>query len=125
MHQLWDDLLLFREPSRAIWVARNPNTAAATGELGIPSGPCLDGEDATPSAILLDRLQKRQHSQHEHLASQDELDRMLHFQLEHLQAFGCRVPEEMTEQLRTMTEHATTVSPDVHFVKCAMPSSAL
>ena len=94
------------------------------GELTTVSSSYGSGEHAGSAAVLTDRFEKRTGSHHSSLPSQDDLERMVQFQLEHLQAFGCRVPDEMKERLSDMLDHASSVPPDVHFVRYGKGTSA-
>lgn len=109
---LWEDFLLFREPSRTAWAARNPDRGPAAVELG-----AIPEMQLSPSSILVDRLYRRQADHDNTLPSQDELENMIQFQLEHLQSSGCRVPSELAKELRSMIEHSAVISPDLHFIR--------
>lgn len=115
--QLWDDFLLFREPSRSDWTTRNPDAGPIPAELGTIVVKSPMKMEAGPSPIVLDRLHRRQVHDGGALPSQDELENMIQFQLEHLQSSGCRVPSELAAQLRNMVEHSAVLSPDLHFIR--------
>ncbi|PNS19687.1 hypothetical protein CAC42_7531 [Sphaceloma murrayae] len=107
--QLWEDLLIFREPSWSTWASRNPDEASMQDKGGIFHAGHL-------SPILIDRQQKRRSDGHEKLPSQDLLEVAVRFQLEQIQGTGCRLPPEMQEQMAAMIEHAGTRPADVHFI---------
>lgn len=114
---LWEDFLLFREPSRSAWAARNPDHGTATVDLGVLPVSSTPEMQLHPSSILVDRLHRRYVDSGDALPSQDELENMIQFQLEHLQSSGCRVPPELAKQLRSMIEHSAVISPDLHFIR--------
>ncbi|KAK8204711.1 anaphase-promoting complex subunit 5-domain-containing protein, partial [Phyllosticta capitalensis] len=49
-------------------------------------------------------------------ASVDDVERLLSFQLEHLQKYGNRVPDEMRQKLQRMVDPSAAVPPLGHFV---------
>ena len=116
-YDLWESLLVFRRPSYGAWAARNPEEARLVGDLAAAPISHLGGDGGHNAPVLTDRLTKRGDAQSAALPSQDDLERMVQFQLEHLQTFGCRVPNEMQQRLRTMLDHLSEVPPDVHFVR--------
>ncbi|KAF2150472.1 hypothetical protein K461DRAFT_280471 [Myriangium duriaei CBS 260.36] len=108
--QLWEDFVIFREPSWSAWASRNPDDAAILLQLE-------GGDMGQISPVLIDRQNKRRNDRHETLASQDVLTQTIQYQLEILQSTGCRLPSEMQLQLAGMIQHASIAPADVHFIK--------
>ncbi|KAG8624236.1 hypothetical protein KVT40_007303 [Elsinoe batatas] len=106
---LWEDFLIFREPSWSAWATRNPEEAALRDSGGI-------SVDDQVSPILLDRQDKRRSDGHDALPSQDLLEKTVQFQLEQIQGTGCRLPSEMQTKLAGMVKHAKSTPADTYFI---------
>ncbi|OBW64292.1 MAG: WSC-domain-containing protein [Aureobasidium pullulans] len=114
-YQLWEDLVVFREPTRATYVERNPKSPYAGY---VPNAACanlLQAEQPEASAILIDRMNK-QEGRPSVPSSLDDVEKVMHFQLGQLQKFGSRVSDEMKAQLRAMVEQGASKPSDMHFI---------
>lgn len=116
-YRLWEELVLYREPSHNTWAIRHPEEAKANGPYGSDPNPALGQEGFNASPALLEQIDKRRGANHPCPSSQDDFERTIHFQLEQLQSFGCRVPDEMKDKLQDMISQASSIPPDVHFIR--------
>ncbi|KAI5209244.1 hypothetical protein AUEXF2481DRAFT_27990 [Aureobasidium subglaciale EXF-2481] len=114
-YQLWEDLVVLREPTRDGHVERNPRSAYASYLPNAASANLLQLEQSSASAILLDRMNK-QDDRPSVPSSLDDVEKVLHFQLGQLQKFGSRVSDEMKAELRTMVEQGASKPSDMHFI---------
>ncbi|GAB7353578.1 hypothetical protein MBLNU459_g4004t2 [Dothideomycetes sp. NU459] len=114
-YQLWEDYVLFREPTKAAYRIRNPESPYATDILDAASTNLLMSEQPVVSRILLDRVAKRQ-KQTDTPTSLDDVEKVMHFQLQQLQKYGSRVPLEMKDRLKEMVEQGMSVPSDMHFI---------
>lgn len=115
-YQLWEDLVVFREPTRTTYVERNPKSPYASCFPNAASANLLQAEQPGASAILLDRMNK-QEGRPSVPSSLDDVEKVMHFQLGQLQKFGSRVSDEMKAQLRAMVEQGASKPSDMHFIK--------
>lgn len=115
-YQLWEDLVVFREPTRTTYVERNPKSPYASYFPNAASANLLQAEQPGVSAILLDRMNK-QEGRPSAPSSLDDVEKVMHFQLGQLQKFGSRVSDEMKAQLRAMVEQGASKPSDMHFIK--------
>lgn len=115
-YQLWEDLVVFREPTRTTYVERNPKSPYASYFPNAASANLLQAEQSGASAILLDRMNK-QEGRPSVPSSLDDVEKVMHFQLGQLQKFGSRVSDEMKAQLRAMVEQGASKPSDMHFIK--------
>ncbi|KAF2205108.1 hypothetical protein GQ43DRAFT_67384 [Delitschia confertaspora ATCC 74209] len=110
--KLWSAFISYRAPT-AQWTRRiaplaSTGVDAIVADMGMKENDPLfevayghlEGEDITEQVI-----------------SADDFDRMLEFQLDQLQRLGCRVPDEMRKQLRTMLGPSGVVLRQSHLVK--------
>ncbi|KAI5272789.1 hypothetical protein E4T47_03842 [Aureobasidium subglaciale] len=114
-YQLWEDLVVLREPTRDGYVERNPRSPYASYLPNAASANLLQLEQPSASAILLDRMEK-QDDRPSVPSSLDDVEKVLHFQLGQLQKFGSRVSDEMKAELRTMVEQGASKPSDIHFI---------
>ncbi|THY04715.1 hypothetical protein D6D03_03513 [Aureobasidium pullulans] len=114
-YQLWEDLVVFREPTRTTYVERNPKSPYASYFPNAASANLLQAEQPGVSAILLDRMNK-QEGRPSVPSSLDDVEKVMHFQLGQLQRFGSRVSDEMRAQLRAMVEQGASKPSDMHFI---------
>ncbi|THZ73213.1 hypothetical protein D6C85_04225 [Aureobasidium pullulans] len=114
-YQLWEDLVVFREPTRTTYVERNPKSPYASYFPNAASANLLQAEQPGVSAILLDRMNK-QEGRPSVPSSLDDVEKVMHFQLGQLQRFGSRVSDEMRAQLRAMVEQGASKPSDIHFI---------
>ncbi|THV93801.1 hypothetical protein D6D26_08032 [Aureobasidium pullulans] len=114
-YQLWEDLVVFREPTRTTYVERNPKSPYASYFPNAASANLLQAEQPGVSAILLDRMNK-QEGRPSVPSSLDDVEKVMHFQLGQLQKFGSRVSDEMKAQLRAMVEQGASKPSDMHFI---------
>ncbi|KAL1301515.1 hypothetical protein AAFC00_005758 [Neodothiora populina] len=114
-YQLWESFVLFREPTRTTYTLRNPGSRYARDFPNAASVDLLHHEKPTASAVLIERLRKRQYSS-DTPSSLDDVERAIHFQLSKLQKYGTRVPDEMKNQLKRMTDQGGSVPSEVHFI---------
>lgn len=115
-YQLWEDLVVFREPTKGNYVERNPKSPYASYYPDAASANLLQPVQLGASAILLDRMNK-QESRPTVPSSLDDVEKVMHFQLGQLQKFGSRVSDEMKAQLRAMVEQGASKPSDMHFIK--------
>lgn len=115
-YQLWEDLVVFREPTKGNYVERNPKSPFACYYPDAASANLLQPDQSGASAILLDRMNK-QESRPTVPSSLDDVEKVMHFQLGQLQKFGSRVSDEMKAQLRAMVEQGASKPSDMHFIK--------
>ncbi|KAF3004149.1 anaphase promoting complex subunit 5 [Curvularia kusanoi] len=109
---LWSSFIKYRAPT-AQWTKRLAGLAsggvdAVAAEMGIQEG------DDVYEIAYGDLDQPDDGTQN---ASLDDLDRILEFQLDRLQRFGDRVPENMRFQLRSMLASSSTVHRQAHLVQ--------
>jgi anaphase-promoting complex subunit 5 len=114
-YQLWEDLVVFREPTREEFVQRNPASNFASYVPDAASANLLQLHQSVPSVILLDRMNK-QEGRPLAPSSLDDVEKVMHFQLAQLQKFGSRVSDEMKIQLRDMVEQGASKPSDMHFI---------
>ncbi|CAD0086781.1 unnamed protein product [Aureobasidium vineae] len=114
-YQLWEDLVVFREPTKSNYVERNPKSPYASHYPDAASANLLQPDQANASAILLDRMNK-QDGRPVVPSSLDDVEKVMHFQLGQLQKFGSRVSGEMKAQLRVMVEQGASKPSDMHFI---------
>ncbi|KAG9660723.1 hypothetical protein KCU76_g19496, partial [Aureobasidium melanogenum] len=114
-YQLWEDLVVFREPTKGNYVERNPESPFASYYPDAASANLLQPDQSGASAILLDRMDK-QESRPTVPSSLDDVEKAMHFQLGQLQKFGSRVSDEMKAQLRAMVEQGASKPSDMHFI---------
>ncbi|KAG9832935.1 hypothetical protein KCU98_g12608, partial [Aureobasidium melanogenum] len=114
-YQLWEDLVVFREPTKGNYVERNPESPFASYYPDAASANLLQPDQSGASAILLDRMDK-QESRPTVPSSLDDVEKVMHFQLGQLQKFGSRVSDEMKAQLRAMVEQGASKPSDMHFI---------
>ncbi|KAF1344748.1 anaphase-promoting complex subunit 5-domain-containing protein [Delphinella strobiligena] len=114
-YQLWENFVLFREPTKPAYLLRNPDSPYARDVPNAAAANLLLPEEPTASAILVDRLAKRQHTSATP-SSQDDVEKAIHFQLSKLQKYGTRVPDEIKEHLRLMTGEGGSVPSEMHFI---------
>lgn len=119
-YQLWENFVLFREPTKPAYLLRNPDSQYARDVPNAASANLLLPEEPTASAVLVDRLAKRQHTSATP-SSQDDVEKAIHFQLSKLQKYGTRVPDEIKEHLRMMTGEGGSVPSEMHFIKYVTP----
>jgi anaphase-promoting complex subunit 5 len=109
---LWSSFVRYRAPT-AQWSKRSAGLAASGVDAVITEMGMQEGDDVYEIAygdlqIPDDGTQG---------VSQDDLDRILEFQLDRLQRFGDRVPESMRTQLRGMLASSSTVHRQAHLVQ--------
>lgn len=115
-YQLWESFIIFREPTKAAYLSRNPDSTYAKDFPNSASANLLVSEPGIPSPVLVDRLNKPQTAASAP-TSADDTERLIHFQLSKLQKYGTRVPEEMTTDLKEMVGQGGSVPSEMHFVK--------
>lgn len=116
IYQLWEDYVLFREPTKAAYRKRNPDSHHSESVLNAASIDLLVPEQPRLSQILLDHVGKgRKRSATP--SSLDDIEKIMHFQLGHLQKYGSRVPTQMKNELKAMIEEGISVPSDMHFIK--------
>lgn len=116
-YQLWEAFLVFRLPSKVSWETRNRRSLDPSVSFAADVSDTLDKHVDAAAAALRDHLDKHQQAYEGAPASQDDVEGLIHFQLQQLQQFGNRIPHEMREQLRTMVQKGTSTPCDTHFVK--------
>lgn len=119
-YQLWEDLVVFREPSRDAYVKRNPNSPFAAY---VPDAASANLLQSGSSVILLDRMNK-QEGRACIPSSLDDVEKVMHFQLGQLQKYGSRVSDGMKTQLKTMVEQGASTPSDMHFIKYVTVSNS-
>lgn len=115
-YQLWESFVLFREPTKAAYISRHPQSIYVQDYPNAASANLLQPETGTASPILVDRLMKRHHVL-QTPPSVDDVEKLIHFQLSKLQKYGARVPEEMKAQLEQMSGQGGSTPSEMHFVK--------
>lgn len=118
-YQLWEDLVVFREPTRDDYIKRNPNSPYASY---LPDAASANLLQTGPSVILLDRMNK-QEGRPPTPSSLEDVEKVMHFQLGQLQKFGSRVSDEMKAQLRSMVEQGASTPSDMHFIEYVILSA--
>lgn len=108
---LWSSFVKYRAPT-AQWTKRLAGLAASgvdavIAEMGLQEG------DGVYEIAYGDLVEPDDGTQG---VSLDDLDRILEFQLDRLQRFGDRVPENMKTQLRGMLASSSTVHRQAHLV---------
>lgn len=116
VYQLWEDFVLFREPSKAAYRIRNPDFPDFENISNAASVNLLVSKQPFVSTILLDRIEKGR-KRSETPSSLDDIEKIMHFQLGQLQKYGSRVPAQMKDGLRAMIEEGMSVPSDMHFIK--------
>jgi anaphase-promoting complex subunit 5 len=115
-YQLWEDLVVFREPTKGNYVERISRSPYASYYPDAASANLLQPDQFDASVILLDRMNK-QDGRPAVPSSLDDVEKVMHFQLGQLQKFGSRVSDEMKTQLRAMAEQGASKPSDMHFIK--------
>ena len=115
-YQLWENFVLFREPTKSLYLLRNPDSEYARDCPNAAAADLLHPDQPTASAVLMERLAKRQHGSVT-LSSLDDVEKAMHFQLSKLQKYGARVPAEMKAHLAQMTTQGGTSPSEMHFIK--------
>ena len=121
---LWKYFVTFRAPTLLEWKKRNPNA----GSMSFDANLC--DEDLDWETSLTDLIYGG--SGHHVAMSTEDVERLLHFQVDHMQSesrtresdhelndwvgTGNRLPEEMRVRLRTMLEAGSTAPSLVHYV---------
>lgn len=115
-YELWEAFLAFRAPSKASLKQR---VAESADSFGADLTQQYDMHVDAATAVLRDQFDKRLNL---HtgvpLSSQEDAEQLVRFQLQKLQQFGNRVPEEMKDQLHEVIQQGATMPSDVHFIKC-------
>ncbi|EKG11569.1 hypothetical protein MPH_11062 [Macrophomina phaseolina MS6] len=109
--KLWLAFVNYKLPAAEAWRERNMcelGFDANLAEVGVEKG---DGLWRVAYGAL-DEM-----GEEEGLASMDEVERVLAFQIDRLQKYGNRVPDDMRDRLRKMLAPTTSVPSLAHFVK--------
>ncbi|KAI4799845.1 hypothetical protein E4T45_11436, partial [Aureobasidium sp. EXF-8846] len=114
-YQLWEDLVIFREPTKGNYVERNSRSPFASYYPDAASANLLRPDQFDASVILLDRINK-QDGRPAVPSSLDDVEKVMYFQLGQLQKFGGRVSDEMKAQLREMVEQGASKPSEMHFI---------
>ncbi|KAJ4384025.1 APC5 protein [Didymella sp. IMI 355093] len=109
---LWSSFVRYRAPT-AQWTKRLAGLAASGVDAVVAEMGMQEGDDVYEIAYG-DLNEPDDGTQG---VSQDDLDRILEFQLDRLQRFGDRVPESMRTQLRGMLASSSTVHRQAHLVQ--------
>ncbi|KAF1934337.1 anaphase-promoting complex protein [Didymella exigua CBS 183.55] len=109
---LWSSFVKYRAPT-AQWTKRLAGLAASGVDAVVAEMGMQEGDDVYEIAYG-DLNEPDDGTQG---MSQDDLDRILEFQLDRLQRFGDRVPESMRTQLRGMLASSSTVHRQAHLVQ--------
>lgn len=109
---LWSSFVRYRAPT-AQWTKRLAGLAASGVDAVIAEMGLHEDDDVYE--IAYGDLQVPDDGTQG--VSQDDLDRILEFQLDRLQRFGDRVPEAMKIQLRGMLASSSTVHRQAHLVR--------
>lgn len=109
---LWSSFVRYRAPT-AQWTKRLAGLAASGVDAVIAEMGMQEGDDIYE--IAYGDLHEPDHGTQG--VSQDDLDRILNFQLDRLQRFGDRVPDSMKTQLRGMLASSSTVHRQAHLVQ--------
>ncbi|KAF2856573.1 hypothetical protein T440DRAFT_3157 [Plenodomus tracheiphilus IPT5] len=110
--KLWSSFIRYRAPT-AQWTKRLAGVASSgvdtvVSEMGLRPGDHV-------YEVAYGHLQDEE--EHKEATSLDDLDRILDFQLDRLQKFGDRVPENMKTQLRKMVGSSGLVHRQAHLVQ--------
>lgn len=110
--KLWFAFLKYRAPT-AQWTRRVAGVAGSGIDINITDLGLQPGDGLFEVAYgNLDDTDEV-----EEMVSLDDIDRMLDFQVDRLQRLGCRLPDDMEEQLRNMVGPSGTVLRQSHLVK--------
>ncbi|KAI9689182.1 MAG: anaphase promoting complex subunit 5 [Bathelium mastoideum] len=112
--KLWEDFVQYRAPSEAAWRIKKPKTEPAR-QSGSPVPHVPTHQDHPLYQKAYGHLQNQTVS--EGIASIEDIERLLEYQLEQLQKYGNRVPEEMKGQFRAMVSPSVSVPSLSHFVR--------
>lgn len=115
-YQLWENFVLYREPTKKAYLARNPDSEHANVFPNAASANLLQPEEPAASSILIDRIDKQQNMP-DAPSSLDDVEKAIHFQLSKLQKYGTRVSEGMKAHLERMTGQGASVPSEMHFIK--------
>lgn len=115
-HQLWENFVLFRESTKAVFLARNPDSPYAQDLPNAATVDLLQTEKSTASPVLIDRIEKRLNKSLTQ-SNTDDAEKAMHFQLQKLQKYGARVPDEMKQHLRQIAGQGGSSPSEMHFIK--------
>ncbi|RAR15443.1 anaphase-promoting complex protein [Stemphylium lycopersici] len=110
--KLWSSFIKYRAPT-AQWTKRLAGLASGGVDVVISEMGLRSGDDVYEIAYGHLEEQEEQGAG----MSLDDLDRVLEFQLDRLQRFGDRVPDEMKGQLRSMVSSSGLVHRQAHLVQ--------
>jgi anaphase-promoting complex subunit 5 len=110
--KLWSSFIRYRAPT-AQWTKRLAGLASGGVDMVVSEMGLRAGDDVYE--IAYGHLEDEQEEGAG--MSLHDLDRILDFQLDRLQRFGDRVPEEMKGQLRSMVNSSATVHRQAHLVQ--------
>ncbi|KAF2279554.1 uncharacterized protein EI97DRAFT_498983 [Westerdykella ornata] len=109
--KLWSAFLIYRAPT-AQWTRRIAGLASSGVDVNISTFDLGPGDELFQVAYgQLDAEDEVIHA-----ISTHDLERVLEFQLDRLQRLGCRVPDDMRAQLRSLLESTGSVVRQSHLV---------
>ncbi|KAI9848511.1 MAG: Anaphase-promoting complex subunit 5 [Sclerophora amabilis] len=111
---LWKAFIVYRQPSFATWQKRNP-TANDVAFDSIVDQWNLTREDRLTKALYGDLPEVE--TETDGMASTEEIERLLQFQIEEIQKIGTRVPDAMKARFRSMLEGNVTIPNLSHYLK--------
>ncbi|KAF2146216.1 uncharacterized protein K452DRAFT_219925 [Aplosporella prunicola CBS 121167] len=110
--KLWSAFINYRQPTAASGLEQTEDPENPVFDANLPNLDAIRGDDLFEAAYGHLARDKKTDA----LASTDEIERLLAFQIDQLQRFGNRVPDDMKEGLRQMLGPTSTTPSLAHFV---------
>ncbi|KAI9855127.1 MAG: anaphase promoting complex subunit 5 [Trichoglossum hirsutum] len=117
---LWESLVSFRNDSFAEWKKRNQTAGKTSFDINVIDGG-LKWEDELTRVVYgklkLTEGRRDETEGPDGFVSTDDVERLLGFQVEEMQKFGNRIPDEIKKQLWAMLDSGVTVPSLSQYVK--------
>ncbi|KAI9703278.1 MAG: anaphase promoting complex subunit 5 [Candelina mexicana] len=110
---LWKNLIAYREPTLGMWRKRNSSAGKMSFDTNLQSWGQSWGHGLTE--LVYGELAEKEGFVR--TVSTDDVERLLEFQVEEMQKFGNRIPNEVKAQLRGMAESRVTIPSLSHYIK--------
>ncbi|KAI9819210.1 MAG: Anaphase-promoting complex subunit 5 [Pycnora praestabilis] len=110
---LWKAFIMYREPTLPMWKKRNAAAGRTSFDVNL-QGLGLGVVDGLTEVVYGTLTLKEGF---EGMTSTDDVERLLEFQIEEMQKLGNRVPEELKETFRSMTDSNVTIPSISHYVR--------
>ncbi|KAI9660830.1 MAG: anaphase promoting complex subunit 5 [Trizodia sp. TS-e1964] len=110
---LWQSFVTYREPSLPMWRHDHPNSSGLNFDINLQWVNLGWGRSVSQKIYAT----LKENGTPRGLASIDDVERLLEFQVESMQKTGIRLPAEMVDQFKMMLEYHVTIPNLSHYVR--------